>query len=62
MIQLQLDHGNALGKIAPDIVHTHVQPDRFKASALRFDHHIDLLSGLTEISSGSNLAGSRLLD
>ncbi|MGA3263745.1 MAG: hypothetical protein ABSC47_06840 [Terracidiphilus sp.] len=43
MIEMQLDFGDAPGKIAADIVHTHVESDYGEAFAFRFDHHNYLL-------------------
>ncbi len=39
MIQLQLDHGDILRKIAPDIVRAYMQSGNSTTLALRFDHH-----------------------
>jgi hypothetical protein len=39
MIQLQLDASNVFGKVAPDIVHAHVQSDNSASLALCLDDH-----------------------
>lgn len=43
MIQLQLDAGNALGKIAPDIAYAHMQAGDAKSFALCFHDHSHLI-------------------
>jgi hypothetical protein len=43
MIQVQLDFGDAPGKIAADIVYADMESDYGEAFALRFDHHNHLL-------------------
>jgi hypothetical protein len=42
MIQLQLDAGNLLGKIATDVIHAHMKSGDSATSALCLDHHMNL--------------------
>jgi len=43
MIELQLDNRDSLGKIAPNVGYTHMQPREAAPLASRFDHHTYLL-------------------
>jgi hypothetical protein len=47
---MQLDDGDAPGKITADIVDAYVQASHCEAFALRSDHHTQLLWGLAAYS------------
>jgi hypothetical protein len=53
MIQLQLNARNAFGKVAPDIVHAHMQSGDAESPALCFDDHSTCRSLRNEISLSS---------
>ena len=54
MVEKQLDDGNALWEIAPDIVHAHVEGGDSMSFALSFDYHIGLpfYGGFVQFTQG----------